>query len=295
MAVTLAAVEDSNPSIYTRIENEDPTNSFNTSDPEDLHDSTTEPITANLRLTLKYLRARGGFWSSFRGLRSYIAFAGVSFVMLFSILSNIPLPGPDFIGAYVRILGNSMLFATWEMAWIHMIIADKSPKTSYWRMLGFQHWTKIAPAAALYYAVLFIVPAPIPAGPIALYKLTSGAPAEEVFKSVCRITVTNGLVSVLRGLLCLPARVIFVRVAASLLPEEAKPIVQFDRAFGGKVKPESMGGSGKLGIKDAWITWEWSARIRCVKMVMKTIAVQGVLYASGISLIMGLLALVHAI
>lgn len=290
MAVTLAAVEDSNPSTYIRIGDEDSTDSFNLGDPEDLSKPTTKPITASLRSTLKHLRARGGFRSYFRELRSYIDFAGISFATLVFFIGRIPLPGPVFIKSYAWILTNSMLFATWEMAWIHRIIARKSRKTSYWRMLGFRQWPKIAPAAALYY-VPFIVTSPLHAIPAARSKTTYGEPVYEMFKLLCSILVTSALTSALRGLLCLPARAIFVRVVASLLPEDAELIVQFDSSFGGKVQPESTGGSGKLSIKDAWTTWEWSARIRCVKMALKALALQLLLYSMGIMLITGLVAL----
>ena len=74
-------------------------------------------------------------------------------------------------------------------------------------------------------------------------------------------------------LIQIPATVTAVRVAASMLPEEDETIVPFDRSFGGKTTPEIVGGQGKIGIVEAWRSFDWSSRIRLLKLVAKVVAI----------------------
>ncbi|KAL4862762.1 hypothetical protein BDV12DRAFT_207022 [Aspergillus spectabilis] len=288
---TLAAVEVSNQHTYLRLQrdSEDPTNP----DYYDLNydDSEGKPITSGLRSAIKHLRARGGLWSSFRGFRLYLAFEGFSTVMGFlaPAISLLPSVSRSFISSFLSHFVASMLCATWHMAWVHLVIAEKSPRSPYRRMLGLQHWPRIAPAAALYnmltgatfslrIAAVWIVASTV-TNPARDYKQLLGA------LGITIITATFFL------LVCVPARAVFIRVSASMLPEEDSPIVPFDRTFGGKVKAETVGGDRKLGLVDAWTTFEWAARIRFLKVILKALAIECALGVVGILLVMGELVL----
>jgi hypothetical protein len=69
-----------------------------------------------------------------------------------------------------------------------------------------------------------------------------------------------------------PATMVFTRIAASMLPEEDETIVPFDRTFGGKVTPEILVG-GRVGILDAWNSFDWSSRIRYLKVIGKSLLI----------------------
>ncbi len=75
-------------------------------------------------------------------------------------------------------------------------------------------------------------------------------------------------------LLWIPASVVLTRVQASLLPDTEETIVPFDRSFGGKIVPEIVGGSGAIGIVDAWTTFDRSSWIRLIKAYVKVFAMQ---------------------
>ncbi|KAF4972357.1 hypothetical protein F66182_17752, partial [Fusarium sp. NRRL 66182] len=87
---------------------------------------------------------------------------------------------------------------------------------------------------------------------------------------------------VLYVLIQMPAEVTFIRVAASMLPEDDETIVPFDRSFGGKVTPEIVGGQGKIGIVDAWKSFSWGSRMRFLTVVGKVFLVQ-----AGLGLLFG--------
>ncbi len=59
-----------------------------------------------------------------------------------------------------------------------------------------------------------------------------------------------------------------------MLPEDDESIVPFDRTFAGKVVPEIVGGTGAVGMLDAWKSFDKSARIRLIKLYGKIFAVQ---------------------
>ncbi|RHZ68733.1 hypothetical protein CDV55_106991 [Aspergillus turcosus] len=284
---TLAAVEDSNPTTYVRLDSED----SNDNDSEAAAASTTKPITSGLRSTIKHLRARGGIWSCFRGFRMYLAFTGLDMGVGFLLPAIVPIPrvSHSLIGSFLGQFVAGMLVATWQTAWVHLVIADKSPRSNYRRMLGLRHWPRIAPAAALYnFLMCATFSLPTAAARLAGWTVTSVVGSSNSgYKGLLGFLVIGILPAVFLLLLSMPARGIFTRVAASMLPEEDDPIVPFDRLFGGKVKPGMV-----LGLRDAWTTFEWPARIRYVKVILKALAIEVALALVAILLVMGELALV---
>jgi hypothetical protein len=227
---TLAAVEDSNPDVYVRIDNppeEDPTKPFDPNEPELAANARPQPVTSKLRTTIKHLRARAGFWSGFRGLAMYLTYGLVR-----GIISSF-LPSGSFITQFFVQSILSVLLSTWQMAWVHIVISEPSPKRFYQRIPSFRTWVKIAPAAALadvLTAAGFFLPMAIAsfAGWI-----ESNNGNESSMVAACRYLVVMGVPALFAFLIAIPARVIFVRVAASMLPEEDETIVPFDRSFGG--------------------------------------------------------------
>jgi hypothetical protein len=152
-------------------------------------------------------------------------------------------------------------------------------------MLGLRHWPRIAPAAALYNC---ITGARIAAVWVTVSVVTN--PAWGYIQLLEAISTTI-ILSTFFFLVCVPARAVYIRVAASMLPEEDIPIVPFDRTFGGKVKAETVGGSRKLGLVDAWTTFDWASRIRYFKVILKALAIEFALGVVGIILVMGVLIL----
>ncbi|GKZ24762.1 hypothetical protein AbraIFM66951_002018 [Aspergillus brasiliensis] len=263
---TLAAIEDPNSTSYIHLDN-------NPNDPELTAIPTSKPITSNLRSSINYLRTLGGggIFSTCRGSRMYLAFSWVDFGLAILIPAFNPTLMHTTLVSFAIMFISKMSLATWQMAWVHVVIADQSPLVSYRRMLGYQHWGRIAPAAVLYNAAICVC-----------YSLTLAG--SEVVASVI-VSILGGKDGVGLGdvgvvvfltmfsyWVSLPAKAVFVRVAASMLPEGLDPIVPFDKRFGGKVRSEGRG--GRLGVVDAWATFEGSARRRYFKAVFKGLAIE---------------------
>jgi len=82
------------------------------------------------------------------------------------------------------------------------------------------------------------------------------------------------LTIILGVFVAIPANVILTRVQASILSDTDETIIPFDRTFKGKVVPEIVGGTGVIGMADAWNTFDWAARVRLVKIYAKVFAMQ---------------------
>lgn len=282
----LAAIEDpnSNPPPYIRLDNQ----SNNRNDPELTTTPVPKPITSDLRTSINYLFSisGGGIFSTFRGFRMYLAFISLDMVLAFLIPAFIPIPIHMTLASFLANFMGRMFLATWQMAWVHVVIADKSPFVGYRRMLGYQHWKRIAPVAVLHSAVMSVTSSlnlvvSRAVGWVIVGILggdgSSGGKEEGGFGVV--------LLFMFFFLLTVPVNAIFTRVAASMLPEGLDPIVPFDRRFGGKVNLE--GGDARLGIMDAWRTFEGAARVRYFKIVFQAIAIEIVLGVVGGLLVLG--------
>lgn len=229
------------------------------------------PITGKLRRALKHLRARGGFWSRFRGLSMYMV---ISIAQSF-LVGIIPVSMSSFMGQLIVQPLVIVLLSPWHLAWVHIVISEPSPKRFYQRIPSYYRtFMKIAPAAALESALVY---APLFA-PLAIAKaagwINLQPDMDHASSDLCRNLAVSALPAILSFLFSIPGRVIFVRVAASMLPEEDETIVPFDRSFGGKVQPSIVGGSGKIGLRDAWTTFDWAGRVRFVKVIAKAFAIE---------------------
>ncbi|OJJ75286.1 hypothetical protein ASPBRDRAFT_148047 [Aspergillus brasiliensis CBS 101740] len=276
---TLAAIEDPNSTSYIHLDN-------NPNDPELTAIPTSKPITSNLRSSINYLRTLGGggIFSTCRGSRMYLAFSWLDLGLAILIPAFNPTLIHTTLVSFVIMFINKMSLATWQMAWVHVVIADQSPLVSYRRMLGYQHWGRIAPAAVLYNAALCVCYSLTLAGSEVIASVVVGilSGKDGVGLGDVRVVV---FLTIFSFLLSLPAKAVFVRVAASMLPEGLDPIVPLDKRFGGKGRLESRG--ERLGIVDAWITFESSARVRYFKVVFKALAIEVGLGVVGGLLVFG--------
>lgn len=260
---TLAIVEDSNSDLLLRV-SDDPL-SKQPGDPA-VQDMGVEapapkPITSKLRTTVRHLRARGGRLAIFRGL---------SMAMLGSFIAMIPSSWAQnsIVSLLVVKLITAVLVANIQVAWVHIVISEPSSKPFYRRIPSFRTLPKIFPAFALMYLGGSTVAATI----IFVGNLIAGthdnAPVD--FSKGVRESdfITYTIAALVGFLFSVPAEVIFVRVAASTLPEADESIVPFDRSFGGKLAPAITGG-GVLSIADAWNTFDRDGWKRYIKATVK--------------------------
>jgi hypothetical protein len=233
-----------------------------------------QPITASFRTTIRHLQSKGGFRARFRGLSVFIVYS-----MLVQWTSQI---FSVFVPFLLAPIIATTLCATLSLTWTHVVISDPNPKPWYKRVPSIKTWKKVAgPTAILAIAeqLAIILPAYLAAtygfvgNPEEFGNYTNGQRNMIVLKGFAVFALSVALAF----LVVIPANVTLTRVQASLLPDEVESVVPFDRSFGGKVIPEIVGGSGVIGMLDAWKTFDWNSRVRLVKAYSKVFAMQFVL------------------
>jgi len=237
-----------------------------------------KPITSSLRSTILHLRARAGYWSRFRGFSLFVCWAFAKSLIISLIASARIMRSQG--GLAIAAIIAEVTLSRWELTWYQIVISEPSPKKWWQRLPSFKSraWIKIAPAVALRSLTTQIASG----FPVLLcrsfgtMKRLQDPEFQPGNKDMAVIfgqsLIVLFLTFALFILLEIPATVTAVRVAASMLPEEYETIVPFDRSFGGKVTPAIIGGSGKIGMLDAWKTFTWPSRIRLLKLVVKVFA-----------------------
>ncbi|KAG5302336.1 hypothetical protein I7I48_02653 [Histoplasma ohiense] len=278
VVAVLAAVEDPHPAVYEPIKGTDDsskTTNLVDSGPDFSH-KRPAPVTRSLRTAIHHLRTRAGPWSRFRGLGMYLCL-GICRSALAQLLIFGHGSAVNHFAHAVAQVATDVVSANLELTWVHIVISQPSAKSFWRRVPRYSSWVKIAPAVALRSVaaqLTFLLPAHL-GWRTHVWHMGKGSPFSEPEsdpRSEIAIAVSACLLAMcLTVLIELPATVTMIRVAASILPEEEETIVPFDRTFGGNVQPAILGGSGKVGLLDAWKTFTWASRVRLLKVLVKTV------------------------
>jgi hypothetical protein len=271
-------VESPTAAIYKPVTSEDP------DAPLDKKTGTTEPdlilvkqkpITAKLCTAIKHLRERGGRLAYFRGISIFVVYNFV-LIRLAELLARFtPVP------LVVTTIVSSVLLARLRTAWVHIVISEPSRKYWFQRLPSWKSWKKVAlPTAIL--AICQQITIALPAGlwvAFGLARFDDFQQVADMSDSERKLALVKAFAVVLLAIFCgvaivIPAQVTLTRVQASLISEEDEPIVPFDRSFGGRVAPEIVGGSGVVGILDAWKTFDLNSRVKLLKLYAKATLVQ---------------------
>jgi len=176
---------------------------------------------------------------------------------------------------------SAVLFARLRTAWVHIVISEPSPKYWFRRLPSWKSWGKVALPTAILVICQQITIA-LPAGlsvAFGLARISDPQQFADMSDSERKLLLVKAFAVLLLGIFCavaivIPAQVTLTRVQASLISEEDETIVPFDRSFGGRVVPEIVGGSGVIGILDAWKTFDWNSRVRLLKLYGKVMLIQ---------------------
>ncbi|CAL5874695.1 uncharacterized protein PFLUO_LOCUS8996 [Penicillium psychrofluorescens] len=269
VATTLAAVEDTNPDISKRFNTGvDPNKPITHPQSGNAIPARYQPVTRKLRTTIRHLRTQAGSWSPFRGLGIFCIYSFTRSLLGWLI-------GGSSGSSQVEILAQPLtgiLLAPLEVSLVHIITSEPSSKRFYQRIPGYRTWIKIAPAVALR-EIVHLADALFENSHEPASWLNLDDPLNTTMETWCSLAILVPILQAVGFVLVYNlANAMFIRVAASMLPEDDKPIVPFDRSFGGKANS-----NGCLTLGDAWATFDWPARIRFAKIVIKSKAVSVVL------------------
>lgn len=233
-----------------------------------------EPITSNIFKAEKHLVQRAGSLSRFRGISIAIVTSLITMNLAEVLVFVVPV-----LPRVVAFIIAQVIAAPLSMAWTHIVISEPSPKYWYSRIPSLKVSKKVV-GPTFILAVAKLVAEFLPLYLVAFWGLNDPKLASPEIKQGDDSSVVLKILAVLvvglaaSVLVVIPAKVTLTRVQASLLSEEDEAIVPFDRSFGGRVIPEVLGGSGMIGLLDAWKTFDFNSRIRLVKLYAKVLIMQ---------------------
>lgn len=249
------------------------------------------PITYSIRGTFRHLRSRGGRFAKYRGLRLNFLTHIVASHLSHMVLSMLPRAKP--ITQYLAPAVATVLVAPLLLTWTHVVISEPSPKFWFRRIPNFRTIVKVLPATAVFAAATQLVIF-LPTTLIQTFGLhrvgrdlehAEPMDRQEIISVACaQIVVILAVTVFASAMILIPADVTLTRVQASLLPESDETIVPMDRSFGGKVVSEQVGGTGKLGLLDAWRSFRWASRVRLVLLYAKIFFIQMALLATFVTI-----------
>lgn len=238
----------------------------------------TKPITGKILRTMKHLRNQAGPWARFRGFQVEMVYNIIYYTVVMALSVLVPISG-----SFIVTIVSAVLLCRLQMTLTHVIISLPSNKPWYHRMPSGKNIKKIIiPTIVWVLAEQAAVFVPVAISGYLNMDLYTQNPdliikgTSKDFKcgffSKLLLVVVAGILSEI--FILLPAAVTLIRIEASMLPEDEDYIVPFDRSFGGKVQPESLGGSGAVSMLDAWKSFDWAARFRLIKLYLKVQLIQ---------------------
>ncbi|KAL7916068.1 hypothetical protein GGI35DRAFT_17712 [Trichoderma velutinum] len=272
-------IEDENPPAYEPL----PINGGN--DEEATVGSTAKPtdgaartVTSSLRSINRLLTSYGGFRANLRGFMCALTQS-----VLTGIVASIFSWGP--VKPFAELLA-SLVMVQFATAWVHIVISHPSPRRFWRRLPPFKRafeatWKAIViywAATQVHKWVPYLLAVLIGFDAPTLDNLKKSSGASDALRDgdisyLIKATVYILLSTILYVVVIIPARVVVVRIQASLLPEDEDPIIPFDRSFDGKVEPAVVGGLGYATITDAWSTFSKAAWRRVVILYAKIVAI----------------------
>lgn len=162
----------------------------------------------------------------------------------------IPINNSDY-NHYLRAALSIPLLANIQVLWIHLIITKPSDKYLHQRLPGPRCWIRVAPAILLGAIADHLTPLYVLELENYFINLADFFDGNDILDPAGNLAIRRGHKLGLMGLIpffvtsmaTLPARTMFIRIAASMLPDDDEPIVPLDPSL--KTNPP-------MRLLDAW-------------------------------------------
>lgn len=210
-------------------------------------------ISGSLRTAIHHFRTQAGLAFLFRGFSLFIIYAFTHPTVLPVLLSAILPSNTDSQWiAHLRSIISVSLLANLQVLWVHIVITKDSSISSLQQLPGIACWVRTAPVAVLEAAIhewagLFSTDLALVISNATVPLLDTNAlldpDATQDLKRGYSLYAFGLVPSFAMCMATLPVRTAFIRIAASMLPEDEQPIVPLDPAL--KENPPS-------GILNAW-------------------------------------------
>ena len=227
-------------------------------------------VTNDRSLARRQLQRQKGLLSLYPGLDVFLVYMLLAFVAMTITRPIFATEEPHIPLIILSKLFSGLLLTNLHTAWIHTVISKPNNKYIWQRVPGGREWIGILPAASLDLIL-----------PTCVHYLTKTLML--FLREMCTAAMNHWfdeeIPSALESLggmifyvtpyaselfVSTMTRAIYIRVAASMLPDNDEPIVPFDRSFGGRAKND---GKHCLSIFDAVRTMRFPNWYRYAKIV----------------------------
>ena len=208
-------------------------------------------ITAERSVARRHMQSRN-FWPNYPGLNFFAVYMILAIPMAALATRLVANERLNFPTQTLTKMIVGLLLTNLHMAWVHAVISKTNKKSFWQRIPGRREWIEIIPAASLDLA-----------SPNFVYYLAKKILAFSAFESFIFIPVA------LQLLTSILTRAIFIRVAASMLPDDDEPVILFDYSFGGRARNNE---TYCLSILDAMNTMrmqDWNCYRKIVREVLQ--------------------------
>lgn len=213
-------------------------------------------------LARRHLQSQKGPWSIYPGLNVFLVYILATALVIILARPIFAEEGPNLFVSIFSRLFFGLLLTNLHTAWVHAVISKPSTKSIWQRLPGWREWIAMIPAASLDLVL-----------PNCVYHLTKRfgvfmghqafgelPSSEEKLGSIAFLAIAV----VFEYLTSIFTRVIYIRVAASMIPDDDQSVVPFDRSFGGRA---GNNGTHCLTIIDAFRTMALQNWYRYLKIV----------------------------
>ncbi|KAI1403834.1 hypothetical protein F4819DRAFT_505633 [Hypoxylon fuscum] len=285
----LAIVEDDAPPAYTAVESKDDSEKEGflkdkeASAVEEGPMPRSKPITSSIRSMWRLLRSTGNMGGLCRSY-SYAVVQGAALSLITLVLSAIPFM-PDVVAFTIA----SLLTVHLDIAWVHDVISHPSRNSFTYRIPAFKLAFR---ATALPTLVVCVVASIAEKVPLMMSAVVLGRRPDNNFDAP-RSSLVLLFTAITSIFIVIPANVILVRVQASMLPKEERPILPFDSTL--MFHSAEGEGKGYMSMRDAWSTFSRAAWVRLVKLYAKIIAISSVAFFFIGAIIFGEVIAIHVL
>jgi hypothetical protein len=225
-------------------------------------------VTSQQSLARRLLQAEGEIWSVFIGLDIFMIYMFMTAVIMVSSKSNYT-GEVTFLVLIISRLFVGLTLTNLHTTWVHTVISKPTKKSIWQRIPSWRKWIEILPVASLdivlpncvYYLAKVLL--------VSFHGVFFAALGNQAYENMPSSLTTSGKIAFVtipilsKSLVSLFTRVLYVRVAASMLPDNDQSIVPFDRSFGGRANNETH----CLSIPDAFRTMKVQNWYRYLKIV----------------------------
>jgi hypothetical protein len=229
-------------------------------------------VTSQRSLARRLLHTEGEIWPIFIGLDIFMVYMLMTVVIMVPAKSNYT-GEVTFPVLIISRLFLGLTLTNLHTAWVHTVISKPTKKSIWQKIPGWRKWLEILPVASLDIVLPNCVYYLAKALLVSFRGVVFASLGDQDYENIPSALTTCGSVAfvtipiVSKYLVSLFTRVLYVRVAASMLPDNDQSIVPFDRSFGGRANNETH----RLSILDAFRTMKVQNWYRYLKIVWEVL------------------------